>query len=58
MYGAEYKLTNSVVPNTHNGDVTCAVCYVSNRTALYMIPAKYTYPTDWTTEYYVWISYD
>ena len=52
MYGAEYQGTNGLVPNTHDTDVPCAVCYVSTRTALYMIPAKYTCPTGWTTEYY------
>jgi len=52
MYGAEYYFSNAVVPNTDGGDVPCAVCYVPTRTALYMIPAKYTCPTGWTTEYY------
>ena len=32
--------------------IPCAVCYVSTRTTLYMMPAKYTCPKDWTTEYY------
>ena len=44
MYGAEHE--------THNFDVPCAVCHVSNRTAVYMVPAKYTCPTGWTREYY------
>ena len=50
--GAEYQGTNVLVPNTHDTDVPCAVCYVPTRTALYMVPAKYTCPTGWTTEYY------
>ena len=50
MYGAEYEtFTDS---NSHNYDVLCAVCHVSNRTAVYMVPAKYTCPTGWTREYY------
>ena len=52
IYGTEYHRTNGLVPNTQDADVPCAVCYVSSRTALYMIPAKYTCPTGWTTEYY------
>ena len=44
MYGAEHQ--------THNFDVQCAVCHVNNRTAVYMVPAKYTCPTGWTREYY------
>ena len=52
MYGAEYEGTNFIVANSHDTDVPCAVCYVATRNALYMIPAKYTCPQDWTTEYY------
>ena len=52
IYGAEYQWTDPFVSNTHNADVPCAVCYVPNRTALYMIPAKYICPAGWTTEYY------
>ena len=52
MYGTEYQNTNSIVPNSHDKDVPCAVCYVSTRTTLYMMPAKYTCPSGWTTEYY------
>jgi len=55
IYGAEYETftdSNSHVHGRHNFDVPCAVCHVSNRTAVYMIPAKYTCPTEWTREYY------
>ena len=52
MYGAEYQLSNGIVPNSHDIDVPCAVCYVATRTTLYMMPAKYTCPSNWTTEYY------
>ena len=48
MYGAEYQTYNS----KHQTDPPCAVCHVSNRTAVYMVPAKYTCPTGWTREYY------
>ena len=52
MYGAEYE---SYLPGRHSTDVPCAVCHVSNRTAVYMVPAKYTCPTGWTREYVLWI---
>ena len=55
IYGAEYETftdSNSHVHGSHNSDVPCAVCHVSNRTAVYMVPAKYTCPTGWTREYH------
>ena len=55
MYGAEYQThtdSNSYLHGHHNHDVPCVVCHVSNRTAVYMVPAKYTCPTGWTREYY------
>ena len=52
MYGAEYQDTNPLVANSHDTDVPCAVCYVSTRNVLYMIPAKYTCPSGWTREYF------
>ena len=63
MYGAEYEIytdSNSHVSGRHNKDIPCAVCHVSNRTAVYMVPAKYTCPTGWTREYYGYLmaSYD
>ena len=36
--------------------IPCAVCHVSNRTAVYMVPAKYTCPTGWTREYYGYLT--
>jgi len=55
IYGAEYQThtdSNSYLHGRHQFDVPCAVCHVSNRTAVYMVPAKYTCPTGWTREYY------
>ena len=52
MYGAEYQWTNGLVANSDNTDVPCAVCYVPIRNALYMIPAKYDCPKNWTREYF------
>ena len=52
MYGAEYQETNPFASNSHDTDVPCAVCYVPTRNVLYMIPAKYDCPKDWTREYF------
>jgi len=54
MYGAEYQTltdSNSHVHGCYNFDVLCAVCYVSNCNAVYIVPAKYTCPTGWTRGY-------
>ena len=59
MYGSEYQTytySNSHVHGHHDTDVPCAVYHVSSRTAVYMVPAKYTCPTGWTREYYGYIS--
>ena len=52
MYGAEYQETSPLVTNSYNTDVPCTVCYVPTRNTLYMIPAKYDCPKDWTREYF------
>ena len=55
IQGAEYQTftdSSSHVHGSHDLEVLCAVCHVSNRTAVYMVPAKYTCPTGWTREYY------
>jgi len=55
IYGSEYYTygsSDSHANRVHLNDVPCAVCHVSNRTAVYMVPAKYTCPIGWTREYY------
>ena len=52
MYGAEYQDTNGLVVGSHDTDVPCSVCYVPTRNTLYMMPAKYTCPLGWNTEYF------
>ena len=52
IYGAEYEGTNPLTSQSSSTDVPCAVCYVPTRNALYMIPAKYDCPKDWTREYF------
>ena len=51
IYGGEYETatdSNSHVHGVDQHDIPCAVCYVNYRTAVYMVPAKYTCPTGWT----------
>ena len=55
MYGTEYQThtdSRSYLHGVHDHDVPCAVCYVTQRSAVYMLPAKYTCPSGWTREYY------
>ena len=56
MYGVEYQMDVGTVPSAtshiHDHDVPCAVCYVSTRVAILMIPGRYTCPQSWTREYY------
>ncbi len=49
LYGTEYQY--SIQKNDHH-NVPCAVCHVSTRSALLLIPAKYSCPAKWTMEYY------
>ena len=51
IYGAEYWYTSFIKANSAGTDVPCAVCYVPSRTTLYMMPAKFSCPEDWITEY-------
>ena len=51
MYGAEYKTDYFKSAANHN-DIPCAVCYVGQRSTVFMLPAKYRCPFGWTTEYY------
>ena len=53
IYEAEYENTDPLVPNSDDTDVPCAICYVPTRKALYMIPAKFHCPKDWTREYFI-----
>ena len=53
MYGAEYQVNEySHLRSKHNHDIPCAVCFVSQRSTVYMVPAKYTCPSGWTREYF------
>ena len=49
IHGAEYE---HPVQGTHDHNVPCAVCRVSTRPTVVMIPAKASCPLTWTNEYY------
>ena len=49
VYGTEYQ---SPLQGLDNHNVPCAVCYVSIRPTVVMIPAKASCPPTWTREYY------
>ena len=50
IYGIEYEQPRSSTTNT-NDDATCAVCYISTRETVLMIPGKRSCPPNWTKEY-------
>ena len=52
IHKVEYE---SPLRGGHNHEVPCAVCHVSTRPAVFMIPAKTSCPSSWTREYYGYI---
>ena len=55
MYGAEYETTGNVPLSNRplqNENIPCAICYVSSRATVLMVPGKYSCPHRWTREYY------
>ena len=51
IYGVEYRPHSQPLGNVNYHNVPCAVCHVTTRATLLMIPAKVNCPTNWTTEY-------
>ena len=49
LFGVEYQ---GPLQGSHDHNVPCAVCHVSTRSAVLIIPAWYICPDNWTTEYY------
>ena len=49
IYGTEYDFP---LDGSHRHNVPCAVCYVSTRETVLMIPAKTSCPTSWIREYH------
>ena len=56
IYGSEYQLGNGIIPfvnkGMHNYDVPCALCHAPNKNTQFMLPAKNSCPTGWSTAYY------
>jgi len=54
VYGTEYELNyfNPFRRNLHNHDAPCAVCFVSSRSSVLMMPARNDCPSGWTKEYH------
>ena len=50
IFGTEYH--QPVLASRQHSNIPCAVCTVSNRIAVVMIPARATCPTGWTREYH------
>ncbi len=48
LHGAEYEYP---LQGTHDHNIPCAVCLVSTRSTILMIPAKTSCPRYWTKEY-------
>ena len=51
IWGAEYEFHGTLHSNIVNHNVPCAVCRVSTRSSVLMIPAKTECPISWTKEY-------
>ena len=51
VYGAEYESNQGPLRAVHDHNIPCAVCYVSTRVVVTMIPAKTRCPSTWTLEY-------
>ena len=52
IYGTEYQTyTGPIGSSTHDHNVPCAVCYVSTRGTVLMLPARLECPSSWTLEY-------
>ena len=45
LYGAEYETSGGPLSAFHNHNVPCAMCYVSTRGTVLMIPGKTTCPS-------------
>ena len=51
LYGVEYRPHSQPLQSVLYRNVPCAVCLITTRVTLLMIPAKVNCPTNWTTEY-------
>ena len=56
IWGAEYEFGGKVRSSLHDYNVPCAVCYVSTRASVLIIPATSQCPMSWTREYYGYLT--
>ena len=56
IWGAEYQFSGNIHSGIRDYNVPCAVCYVSTRASVLMIPAKTQCPSSWTREYYGYLT--
>ena len=57
IWGAEYQV-GGLHSSLNDYNIPCAVCYVSTRASVLMIPAKSQCPMSWTREYYGYLMAD
>ena len=54
LYGSEYQADHNNLPHRrlHDQDVPCALCHMTARRAVFMLPGRYECPSGWTREYH------
>ena len=55
LYGSEYQIRLDGLPYSrqlHDQDVPCALCHMTTRGAVFMLPGRYECPSGWTQEYH------
>ena len=56
IHGAEYEFSVGPLANSIEYNAPCAVCFIPNRSAVIMVPAKTACPSSWTREYYGYLT--
>ena len=59
LYHVEYAVHGDAsypLADKHRSNTPCAVCYVSNKSTVLVIPAWYTCPSGWNREYYGYLT--
>ena len=51
IYGTEYQVGGPLPSSANDHNAPCAVCYVSTRETVLMLPANMKCPSSWTLEY-------
>lgn len=56
MQGSEYEFHSGPNTDVYQYNVPCAVCFISTRATVIMVPAKTDCPSSWTREYYGYLT--